>query len=107
VLPLYTGSLTPEEEEALPSDLQFLEGEKKLQTDPEFRGVVLDILFLLCSTRDARDVVRRMNVYPILREYHLSERDEQLREAVERVVDLVMRSEEEVLMDGVVPASDE
>jgi hypothetical protein len=54
----------------------------------------LETLLLLATTREGRDKMRAINVYPIIRECHLHVDDEGVREACDRLVQLLMRDEE-------------
>lgn len=49
---------------------------------------------LLCTTRRGRDALRAAGTYPILQKLHLWEFNDDVKEAVERVVDLLQRDEE-------------
>jgi len=54
----------------------------------------LETLLLLSTTREGRDVLRKVKVYPIVRECHLHTEDEGVQEACDRVVQIIMRKEE-------------
>jgi hypothetical protein len=49
---------------------------------------------LLTTTRHGRDILREIKVYPVIRETHLQIEDEGVREACERLVQVLMRDEE-------------
>jgi hypothetical protein len=95
LLPL-TGNEEYDEEDAqgmLP-DLQLLPPDKKRDSDPTIIQTHVETLMLLTTTRHGRDVLRDIKVYPIIRETHLQIEDEGVREACERLVQVLMRDEE-------------
>ena len=67
----------------------------------------LDTLALLTTTRPVRERLRRVRVYPLLRELHLAVEDGAVREAVERVVGVLMRDEGDGEGPKVVEVGDE
>lgn len=75
-------------------ELQLLEPDKEREKDVEIMKTHLETLLLLSTTREGRDVLRKVKVYPILRECHLQVDHEEVREACDRVVQIVMRKEE-------------
>lgn len=83
-----------EESAAMLPDLQLLPPDKSRDTDPEILTVHLETLLLLTTTRAGRDLMRRVKVYPLVRECHLHVEDEQVREVCERLVNVLMRDEE-------------
>ena len=76
-------------------DLQLLPPDKTRDADPEIMKVHLETLLLLTTTRYGRDMMRDSGVYPIIREVHLHVEDEGVREGAERLVDMLMRDEED------------
>jgi hypothetical protein len=95
LLPI-TGNETFEEEDMLDMlpDLQLLPPDKERDSDVEVMKTHVETLMLLTTTRHGRDILRRIKVYPIIRELHLQVEDEGLREACERLVQVLMRDEE-------------
>ncbi|KAL2015474.1 hypothetical protein VTK56DRAFT_5380 [Thermocarpiscus australiensis] len=96
LLPI-TGNEQYDEEEtmAMLPDLQLLPPDK--QRDPD-HGIVqthVETLTLLTTTREGRELMRRISVYPIIRETHLRVDDDGVREACERLVQVLMRDEAE------------
>lgn len=75
-------------------DLQMLPADKKRDPDPAVIQTHVETLTLLASTRSGRDLMRRVKVYPIIRETHLNVDDEGVKEACERLVQVLMRDEE-------------
>lgn len=96
LLPL-TGPEEYDDEEAsgmLP-DLQLLPPDKERDSDHEILVTHLETLLLLTTTRPGRDHMRKVQVYPIVRECHLHVEDENVREACDRLVQVLMRDEAE------------
>lgn len=77
----------------MPTDLQMLPPDKK--RDPE--GTILithmETLLLLTTTKEAREYMRRVNVYTVVKEAHLAVDDDDVRDACDRVVQVLMRDE--------------
>lgn len=78
----------------MPTDLQMLPPDKKRDSDKSILVTHLDTLLLLTTTREAREYMRKVNVYTIVKETHLAVDDEEVQDACERVVQVLMRDEE-------------
>ena len=76
-------------------DLQLLPPDKKRDSDETIIVTHLETLLLLTTTREGRDLMRQIKVYPIIRETHARVPDEQVKEACDRLVQVIMREEEE------------
>lgn len=85
--------LEDEETEGMLSDLQFLPPEKKRDSDPEILVTHLETLLLLTTGREGRELMRRVKVYPIIRECDLHVDSEQVHEACNRLVQVLLRDE--------------
>ncbi|KAF8473158.1 hypothetical protein BDZ91DRAFT_770467 [Kalaharituber pfeilii] len=83
-----------EETNSLPLDLQFLPPTKRRDPSSVILTTHLESLLLLATTRSAREHMRKMGVYPVLREAHLAVDDDEVREAVDRVVQVLMAEED-------------
>lgn len=83
-----------EDTEGMLDELQLLEPDKERESDLEIMKTHLETLLLLTTTREGRDVLRRIKVYPIVRECHLQVEDDDVREACDRLVQVIMRKEE-------------
>ncbi|KAE8377683.1 hypothetical protein BDV26DRAFT_262958 [Aspergillus bertholletiae] len=85
-----------DEEETLTMlpDLQLLPPDKKRDSDNSIIITHLETLLLLTTTREGRERMREVQVYPIIRECHLNVDDENVREACDRLVQVLMRDEE-------------
>lgn len=84
-----------EDNEKLLLDLQFLDEQKVRSSSPELKLVVLECLLLLCATQQSRQKLRDLHVYFILRAYHRVENDKHLAKAIEDVVDILIRDEQD------------
>lgn len=81
-------------------DIQFLPPDKRREEDPGVLTTHLETLLLLTTTRQGREALREVNVYPLVRETHSTVEDEGVREACERFVGVLMRDEEVENRDG-------
>lgn len=95
LLPIMGSEEYSEEDSAtmLP-DLQLLPEDKRREPDATILQTHIESLMLLTTTRPGRDVLREVSVYPIVRETHLQVEDDDVREACERLVQVLMRDEE-------------
>jgi hypothetical protein len=76
-------------------DLQLLPPDKERDKDNGIVRAHLETLLLLTTTKEGRDALRQVKVYPIVRETHLKVDDDDVREACERLVQVLMRDDEE------------
>ncbi|UPX14150.1 Protein hgh1 [Ascochyta rabiei] len=83
-----------EDTEGMLDELQLLEPDKERERDLEIVKSHLETLLLLTTTPGGRAALRRVKVYPIVRECHLQIEDDGVREACDRVVQILMRKEE-------------
>lgn len=95
LLPI-TGSEEYDEEDtmAMLPDLQLLPPDKTRDSDPSVIQTHVETLMLLTTTREGRDLMRKIKVYPIIRETHLQVENDDVREVCERLVQVLMRDEE-------------
>lgn len=75
-------------------DLQLLPPDKTRDSDHTIITTHLETLMLLTTTREGRDKLRAVQVYPIIRECHLHVDHDEVREACDRLVQVLMREEE-------------
>ncbi|PSN71851.1 DNA-binding protein-like protein HGH1 [Corynespora cassiicola Philippines] len=95
LLPLMGPEEYPDEDtEGMLDELQLLEPDKERESDVEIIKTHLETLLLLSTNQESREVLRKVKVYPIVRECHLQVEDEGVREACDRVVQIIMRKEE-------------
>jgi hypothetical protein len=83
-----------EDTEGMLDELQLLEPDKEREKDVEIMKTHLETLLLLSTTKEAREVLRRVKIYPIIRECHLHVENDDVREACDRVVQIIQRNEE-------------
>lgn len=79
---------------AMLPDLQLLPPDKQRDSDASVIQTHVETLMLLTTSRQGRDVLREIRVYPIIREAHLKVEHDGLREVCERFVQVLMRDEE-------------
>lgn len=100
LLPI-TGNEEYSEDEmlAMLPDLQLLPPDKKRDDDPTIVQTHVETLTILTTTRESREYLREVQVYPIIRETHLKVQDEGVQEACERLVQVLARDEEDEKKD--------
>lgn len=81
-----------ESEHMLP-ELQLLPPDKARETDNEILVTHLETLLLLTTTRGGRELMRKVQVYALVRECHAEVEDEEVRESCDRLVQVLMRDE--------------
>ncbi|KAL3457637.1 hypothetical protein BJX64DRAFT_15106 [Aspergillus heterothallicus] len=108
ILPIMGPEEYSEEEasDMLP-DLQLLPPDKQRDSDCGIIATHLETLLLLTTTREGRDRLREINVYPVIRECHLNVDDDDVREACDRLVQVLMRDEEGEEKPSIPPGEDE
>ncbi|KAJ8591022.1 DUF383-domain-containing protein [Rhizopogon salebrosus TDB-379] len=89
-----------EDQENLPSALQFLPPTKTREADSVLRLTHVETLLLLCTTRWGRDYLRANGVYEIVRGAHMEETVDNVSEHIERLVQLVKGDEGPETADG-------
>lgn len=87
--------LSDEDTEGMLPDLQLLPPDKQRDPDHDILITHLETLLLLSTGRGGREVMRRVKVYPIIRECHLHVENEDVREACDRLVQVLLRDEAE------------
>lgn len=80
--------------EGMMEELQLLPPDKSREPEHDIVLTHLETLLLLTTTREGRDLMREVKVYPIIRELHMHSENEEVREACDRVVQIIMRDEE-------------
>lgn len=100
LLPLTGPELYDDEDmDKLPVDLQYMDETKTREVDADIRKILLEAITQLCATRTARQLVRDQGAYLILREYHKWETDESALELCEELVNILIKTEEEIGVD--------
>ncbi|WWC98308.1 hypothetical protein V866_005199 [Kwoniella sp. B9012] len=82
-----------DEMETLPPTLQFLPPEKEREKDTVLRMMCIEILLLLSTTFTGREALRTRGAYYVIRELHKVEKDQQIVDSIERLVNLLQRDE--------------
>lgn len=82
-----------EDTEGMLDEVQLLSPDKQREPQNDIICTHLETLLLLTSTREGRDKLRQVKVYPIVRELHLQVEDEAVRESCDRLVQVIMRDE--------------
>jgi len=79
----------------MPEEIQFLPPTKNRETDPAVLRIFLEALLLLTTERYGRDSLRDRQVYPVLRQLHLTAaaNDESTAELIDRIVQMLQRDE--------------
>lgn len=90
-----------EDNDKLPINLQYLPETKERESDLDIRIMLLEALAQLCATKRGREILRENNTYVILREYHKWETNKIALLACENVVDILIRTEEEIGLDNI------
>lgn len=75
-------------------ELQLLPPDKERETDPTIVQTHVETLMIFTTTRQGRDHMRQIKVYPVIRETHLRVKDEGVRVACERLVQVLMLDDE-------------
>lgn len=95
LLPIIGGEeYSDEDQEGMLDDLQLLPPDKTRDSDADIIKTHVETLMLLTNSREGRDTMRRIKVYPVIRETHLAVEDDGVRETCERLVQVLMRDEE-------------
>jgi hypothetical protein len=101
LLPLMGNEEYPDDEtDGMPIELQLLEPDKEREQEKDIIETLVEALLLLSVSRVGRDEMRRVQVYPIIREVHLAIEDEDVRNACDRLVQVLMRDEAPEGEDG-------
>ncbi|KAI1107463.1 DUF383-domain-containing protein [Jackrogersella minutella] len=82
-----------EETMSMLPDLQLLPPDKERDSDPNIIQTHIETLLLLSSTKKGRAQMRDVKAYPVIRETHLRVNNEGVRDACERLVQVLMRDE--------------
>ncbi|OQR93069.1 hypothetical protein ACHHYP_02939 [Achlya hypogyna] len=71
-----------------------LGAKKKRESDVAVRQAAVECLILFCSSRNGRNVLRQKKVYPIVRNAHLVEANDEVSDQIYKLVDFLIRDEE-------------
>ncbi|KAG7316874.1 hypothetical protein KOW79_019172 [Hemibagrus wyckioides] len=92
--------LSEEENEGLPVDLQYLPEDKRREEDPDIRKMLIETLLLLTATKVGRQILKKKNVYPIMREFHKWEKEPHVISACEKLIQVLIGDEPEAGMEN-------
>ncbi|XP_039298755.1 protein HGH1 homolog [Nilaparvata lugens] len=67
--------------------------------DPELCILLLETLLIFCATKRGRIIMRECDVYVALKEVHSTSTDKAIEIATEKIVDILIRTEEEIGID--------
>lgn len=84
-----------EDTDGMLMDLQLLAPDKQRDCDLGILKTHIETLMILTTTRPGRIQLRDIKVYPIIRELHLAVEDDEVREACDRLVQVLMADEED------------
>ncbi|OQS02918.1 hypothetical protein THRCLA_04761 [Thraustotheca clavata] len=74
--------------------LECLGPKKKRESDVQVRQAAVECLLLLCASRNGRNILRQRKVYPIVRNAHLVESNDEVSDQIYKLVDFLIRDEE-------------
>lgn len=89
-----------EDSEGMLDEVQLLPPDKEREAQADIVLTHLETLLLLTTTLEGREYMRRVKVYPIVRELHLKVEDEAVGEGCDRLVQVLMRDEEAAVKDA-------
>jgi hypothetical protein len=95
LLPLMGNEEYSEEDtDGMLDEVQLLPPDKEREKEVDILTTHLESLLLLTTEKESRHRLRRVKVYPIVRELHLQVENEGVREGCDRLVQVLMRGEE-------------
>ena len=89
-----------EDTKGMLDECQLLPPDKEREKQVDIISTHLESLLLLTTETESRQRLRAVKVYPIVRELHLQVEDEGVREGCDRLVQVLMRKEEDEAGDG-------
>ncbi|XP_033627577.1 protein HGH1 homolog [Asterias rubens] len=92
--------LTEEEMEGMPEDLQYLDEDKKRETNKDIKKMLIEAVMKLCATKSGRKVVQDKRTYIIMREYHQWEKEPSLMQPCEDLIQILIGDEPEPGMEN-------
>jgi hypothetical protein len=98
LLPLVTAEGFDDDDDDLdgiPEELQLLEPTKEKEKDPKLRLMLIESLLLVTQSRPGRDHLRAKKAYPVVKKLHTQEKDEEVMDRIEKLVNMIMRDEED------------
>ena len=92
--------LDEDDMEGMPDALQYQPEDKERELDVDLRKMLVEALAQLNTTRAGRNCLREQKAYPILKHYHLWEPDDEVQQACEEVVRVIVTPEMEEHVPG-------
>ena len=86
--------LSDDDKDGMPVRVYAAGARKVREADEIVRAAVVDLLLLFCATRAGRDCLRSRKLYPIVRDAHLVEENDEIGEQIYKLVGFLMRDEE-------------
>lgn len=83
-----------EDTEGMLDECQLLDPDKAREPQDDIIVTHLETLMLLTQTREGRDRLRAVKLYPIIRELHAHSENAEVKETCDRIVQTIMRGEE-------------
>ncbi|MGH0159550.1 UNVERIFIED_CONTAM: hypothetical protein FKN15_037748 [Acipenser sinensis] len=68
--------------------------------DPDTRNMLIETMLLLTSTKAGRQILKKKNVYPIMREFHKWEKEPEVIVSCEKLVQVLIGDEPETGMEN-------
>ncbi|XP_002166928.1 protein HGH1 homolog isoform X1 [Hydra vulgaris] len=92
---------TPDENECLPLDLQYLPDTKQREKNKDVQILLCESLFQLCATKSCRLQLKNNGTYYVLREFHRSlDNDDVIEEPLVNLIQVLIGDEPEPGMDN-------
>ena len=85
---------TDEDTDGMLDEVQLLDPDKKREPEDDIIITHLETLLLLTSSPEGRARLREVKLYPIVRELHMKSQSEDVQDACDRLVQVLMRGEE-------------
>ncbi|KAI8330413.1 hypothetical protein BC941DRAFT_440434 [Chlamydoabsidia padenii] len=95
-----------DEFEQFPDEIQLLGDDKKRESDPILRTILVESLFLLTHTRYGREYLRQKQVYRVIQRLHIQEPDDDIKDKCVDLVQMLVRDEDTAEVTEV-PAEEE
>ena len=77
----------------MPLEISLESRHQPVESDLLLRLRVVECFLLLCSTWLGREHLRKQYIYPVLREWHKLETDEEIKQTTEKVVEMIIRDD--------------
>lgn len=85
---------TPEELDSMLMEISLEHASTPSESDPSIRAMLVESLVVLGTSLRGRELMRERNVYPVIREAHRLESEEDIKALMEQVVEYLLRDED-------------